>query len=116
MDPLNNYYQIVNNIEFSKKAGNVILKVEGNKLILEGKASSKRSTNLEFSIPVNHPSMFTLSVLSKILDENGIEVSGKMYLGKATSYKYLVIHQSKPLRELIKKQTRTVIIFMQNRF
>jgi D-alanyl-D-alanine carboxypeptidase/D-alanyl-D-alanine-endopeptidase (penicillin-binding protein 4) len=106
MDPLNNYYQIVNNIEFSKKSGNVILKVEGNKLILEGKASSKRSINIEFSIPVNHPSMFTLSVLSKILDENGIEVSGKMYLGKATSYKYLIIHQSKPLRELIKKANK----------
>jgi D-alanyl-D-alanine carboxypeptidase/D-alanyl-D-alanine-endopeptidase (penicillin-binding protein 4) len=106
MNPLNNYYQIVNNIEFSKKAGNVILRVEGNKLILEGKVSSKRSLNLEFSIPVNHPSIFTLSVLSKILDENGIKVSGKMYLGKATSYKCFVIHQSKPLRELIKKANK----------
>ena len=106
MDPLNNYYQTVNNIEFSKKAGNVILRVEGNRLILEGKVSSKRNLNLEFSIPVNHPSIFTLSVLSKILDENGIEVSGKMYLGKATSYKYFVIHQSKPLRELIKKANK----------
>ena len=106
MNPLNNYYQIVNNTEFSKKAGNVILRVEGNRLILEGKVSSKRSLNLEFSIPVNHPSIFTLSVLSKILDENGIKVSGKMYLGKATSYKYFVIHQSKPLRELIKKANK----------
>jgi len=106
MNPLNNYYQIVNNIEFSKKSGNVILRVEGNRIILEGKVSSKRSINLEFPIPVNHPSMFTLSVLSKILDENGIEVSGKMYLEKATSYKDLVIHQSKPLRELIKKANK----------
>jgi D-alanyl-D-alanine carboxypeptidase, serine-type, PBP4 family len=106
MDPLNNYYQFVYSIKFSKKSGNVILRVEGNKIILEGKASSKRSINLESSIPVNHPSMFTLSVLSKILDKNGIEVSGKMYLGKAASYKYLVIHQSKPLRELIKKANK----------
>jgi D-alanyl-D-alanine carboxypeptidase/D-alanyl-D-alanine-endopeptidase (penicillin-binding protein 4) len=29
-----------------------------------------------------------------------------MYLGKATSYEYLVIHQSKPLRELIKKANK----------
>lgn len=106
MDPLNNYYQIVNNIKFSKKSRNVSLKVEGNKLILEGKVSSKRNLSLEFSIPVNRPSMFTLSVLSKILDENGIKVSGKTYLRKATSNKYLVIHQSKPLRELIKKANK----------
>ncbi len=106
MDPLNNYYQIVNNIEFSKKSGNVSLRVEGNRLILEGKVSSKRNLNLEFYIPVNHPSMFTLSVLSKILDENGIEVSEKMYVEKATSYECLVIHESKPLRELIKKANK----------
>ncbi|WP_028950108.1 D-alanyl-D-alanine carboxypeptidase/D-alanyl-D-alanine endopeptidase [Sulfurihydrogenibium subterraneum] len=105
MYPDNDYFEIVNNLELSKKYSDYKVKVEGRKIYLFGKI--KPLSKVEVSIPVENPSLFTTSVLYKVIKQSGIKITGKYYIGKTPSNTTVIItHKSQPLKEIIKKANK----------
>ncbi len=105
INPRSKYYKIINNLKISSKKNEVFLKVNGNIIIVNGYI--KPYTKKEFSLPLEHPSLFTTSVFYNTLPRNGIEISGNYIVSKAPkNIKVLYLHQSEPLREIIKKTNK----------
>ncbi len=105
INPKNNYYKIVNNLKISNKKNEIFVKVHEKELIVKGYI--KPFVKEEFSLPVEHPSFFATSVFYTTLLKNGVKISGDYFVGKSPkNVKVLYIHQSEPLREIIKKANK----------
>lgn len=105
LKPENVYYQIVNNLKISKKSSNHKVIIDSNKIFIIG--SIKPNQDLEISVPIQNPAIFTTSVFYKNLQNVGIFIKGGYYLGYAPSdSKIMLTHYSEPLRDLIKKANK----------
>jgi len=109
--PNTNFVTLVNKtqtVSTDEKSELTISRIHGkNEIIVEGTISEKASPVKEW-VAVWDPTSYSLSVLKKALEQQGIKVKGKERKGaKPHDSKMLLSHQSIPLKEIL-------IPFMKN--